>query len=85
MPTTRENPEGGLDYWLGKYWVDESDVCHSCLEKRTAEGKDPVEAEPQYSMGIYAGKRCDTCHKRMYRDADFDPMDAGEAYWEDEY
>ncbi len=86
MPITRENPEGGTDYKIGDYWLDERDVCHKCLDQRLAEGKEPAEAYPQTCMGIYAGKSCDECHKKTYRvDADFDPMDAGEAWGEDDY
>lgn len=49
------------------------------------------EGDVRYSFGIYAGIWCDECWpKSGYRDAEnpdaqWSPMDAGEAYWEDEY
>lgn len=47
------------------------------------------DAEVRYSLGIYAGVWCDACWKKSgYRDegpSGFDPLDAGEAYEEDDY
>jgi len=46
-------------------------------------------AEERYSLGIYAGIWCTPCWKTSgYRDepaSGFDPLDAGEAYGEDDY
>jgi hypothetical protein len=47
------------------------------------------DAEERYSLGIYAGVWCAPCWKTSgYRDegpSGFDPLDAGEAYEEDDY
>lgn len=45
--------------------------------------------EERYSLGIYAGRWCDECWAASaYRKEDrsgFDPLDAGEAYEEEDY
>jgi hypothetical protein len=50
-------------------------------------GLGPINEE--YSLGIYAGRYHARCWDRSgYRKEGpegFDPMDAGEAYWEDDY
>ena len=47
------------------------------------------DCEERYSMGIYAGKYSDECWKESgYRDvpmSEFDEMDAGEKYDEEDY
>lgn len=44
------------------------------------------EAEPRYSLGIYAGRWCDPCWKtapyRKEGPEGFDPLEAGESYEE---
>lgn len=92
-PNQRADSNGGpfLDYNCGEFWVGDRDVCHHCLEERTAKGEFYRENETRYSFGAYAGRYCDDCWKTSgYRDADddtavFDPMDAGEVMYEDEY
>jgi hypothetical protein len=56
--------------------------CRRCADKRIARG-----ASERYSMGVYAGILCDACWAEDGRNHDraFDPMDAGEAYSEEDY
>lgn len=93
-PNQRPDSNGGpfLDYNCGDgFWVGDRDVCHYCLEERTANNEFYRESEVRTSFGVYAGRMCDECWKNSgYRDATdddavFDPMDAGEVMWEDEY
>ena len=61
------------------------------LEPRCAGecGKKGWDVNEQYSLGIYAGRWCEACWKTSgYRKEGregFDPMDAGEAYEEEDY
>ena len=54
-----------------------------CAER----GCDSLEAEPRYSLGIYAGRWCDehwaTSGYRKEGSAGFHPEDAGESYEEE--
>lgn len=92
-PNQRPDSNGGpfLDYNCGDFWVSDKEVCHHCLENKTLAGEFYRENETRYSFGAYAGRYCDDCWKTSgYRDADddtavFDPMDAGEVMYEDEY
>jgi len=63
---------------LGRYF------CRCCASKGLGEN---VPAEERYSMQVYAGMYCDPCWAVDGRNHDrpFDPMDAGEAYSEDDY
>ncbi len=90
----RPDSNGGpfLDYQIAvDLWVGDRDVCHHCLDERTAKGEFYRENEIRQSFGVYAGRYCDECwYNSGYRDARddnavFDPMDAGEVMWEDEY
>lgn len=92
-PNQRRDTDGGpfLEYNCGEFWVGDRDVCHHCVDQCTADGSFYRESEVRTSFGIYAGKYCDECWSNSgYRDANgesvtFDPLDAGEAYWEDDY
>ena len=92
-PNQRANSGNGPfpEYNCGDFWVSDRDVCHHCSEIRASTGKFYRENEQRYSFGGYAGRYCDDCWKvSWYRDADddtavFDPMDAGEVMYEDEY
>lgn len=76
---TRTNERGETEYKVGRYWLDERDVCHKCLRERAAAGQEPREAEPQHSGGIYAGRMCEECFRRTYRQNwEYDYLDAGE-------
>ena len=63
---------------LGRYF------CRACASNKDDES---VPAEERYSMGIYAGMYCNQCWSIDGRnhDREFDPMDAGEHYSEDDY
>lgn len=56
--------------------------CRRCADKNMG-----VPADERYSMDVYAGMYCDACWKDDGRNHDrqFDPMDAGEHYSEDDY
>jgi len=93
-PYQRPDSNGGpfIDYQVaGDLWVGDRDVCHHCLEVKTQAEQFYNESEQRYSFGAYAGRYCDDCWKTSgYRDAGddtavFDPMDAGEVMYEDEY
>ena len=93
-PNQRADSNGGpfLDYRIAiGLWVGDRDVCHHCLDERTAKGELYRENEVRQSFGAYAGRYCDECwYNSGFRDARnedavFDPMDAGEVMYEDEY
>jgi hypothetical protein len=56
--------------------------CRRCIDRRIISP-----ANEQFSMGCYAGMLCESCWENDGRnhDRDFDPMDAGESYSEDDY
>lgn len=56
--------------------------CRSCADRGVIRP-----ASERYSMGIYAGMSCEECWAKDGRNHDrrFDPMDAGEAYEEEDY
>ena len=61
---------------LGRYY------CRRCADSNVT-----TPAVERFSMGVYAGMYCDTCWAEDGRNHDrqFDPMDAGEAYGEEDY
>ena len=63
---------------LGRYF------CHRCADRI---GNESVPGTERYSMQIYAGTYCDTCWGQDGRNHDrqFDPMDAGGHYSEEDY
>lgn len=67
----KENP-------LGRYF------CRACADRCGAQN---VQACERFSMGIYAGMYCDDCWEKDGRnhDREFDPLDAGEHYSEEDY
>lgn len=83
----RLNRWGNVEYFDGECWFDERYVCNCCRDEREANGKPYRFADEQYSLGIYAGRYCDTCWEHSgYRKEGaegFDPTYAGECY--DEY
>lgn len=91
MSYTKTEPNGDTCYSDGEYWFNERELCRHCSEEREANSQPFRMADIRLSFGIYAGLYCDECWKTSgYRDAtdpdaQFDPMDAGEAYWEDDY
>jgi hypothetical protein len=56
--------------------------CRKCADRNIV-----VAADERYSMAIYAGMYCDACWSEDGRNhsRDFDPMDAGEHYMEEDY
>lgn len=78
-----------VEFTDGEFWYDERDVCQHCLYERLTDGNPPNECEERDSMGVYAGRYCDSCWDRSgYIKGgydEFDPSYAGEAYWEDDY
>ena len=56
--------------------------CRRCADKNQWEP-----AGERFSMGVYAGMYCDECWKNDGRNhsRQFDPMDAGESYSEEDY
>lgn len=62
---------------LGRYF------CRACADK----GMTNVPAEERYSMRVYAGMYCDKCWEKDGRnhDREFDPLDAGEHFDENDY
>ncbi len=86
MATETRETKDGIDYKVGGYWLGEREVCHSCLDERLAENMPPKEAFVQSCGGIYAGKSCDECFKKNYKqDWRYDYLDAGEHYGPDDY
>lgn len=63
---------------LGRYF---------CRRHAGEKGDESVPAVERFSMGIYAGMYCDACWATDGRNHDrqFDPMDAGEHYSEEDY
>lgn len=86
MTVTREEDGDTWFQMTDGTWLQERYICKHCLTATHA-----VEADEQYSFGVYAGRYCEACWpKSGFRDATgpgavFDRADAGEAYWEDEY
>ena len=56
--------------------------CRRCIEANKIR-----QADERYSMDVYAGMYCDACWKADGRNHDrqFDPADAGEAFYETDY
>jgi hypothetical protein len=54
---------------------------------RCADSNIGTAGSDRYSMGVYAGRYCEPCWEQDGRNHDrpFDPMDAGEAFGEDDY
>lgn len=92
-PNQRYDLNGGpfLDYNCGDYWVSDRDVCHHCIDDRTANGQFYRESEVRTSFGYYAGRYCDECWANSgYRDAtdpnaEFDESYAGESLHGEDY
>lgn len=83
--------DGRTEYFDGEGWILASQICSHCFEHAMDNDEFFAWADERYSFGVYAGKYCDQCWSRSgFRDATdpdavFDPADAGECYWEDEY